>query len=261
MVPFSRRPRAGFREVEAGKRLDFAGLDAVVNFAGEPVLGLWTPAKKREILRSRVETTRRVVEALGTEQRVLINASAVGFYGDKGEELVEETSGAGDGFLPKVCRDWEFEANRAATKGVRTVLLRIGFVIGSGGAMRIVIPLFKLFLGGKLGTGQQWMPCIHVEDVANMALWALENDSVSGPLNAVGPEPIRNSDFTKALAREVHRPALFPVPASILRAALGGLSHVMLDSIRAIPNSAIKLGYAFRHPTVEEGLKASVSGN
>jgi hypothetical protein len=260
VVPFSRRQRAGFREAGGDGRLDFSGLDAVVNFAGEPILGLWTPAKKREILRSRVETTRRVVQSLGPEQRVLVNASAVGFYGDTGDKPADESSLAGKGFLAEVCRAWEGEAAAADSKGVRTVLLRIGFVTGPGGAMRLVLPLFKLGLGGRLGSGRQWMPCIHVDDVAGMALWALENESVRGPLNAVGPEPARNLDFTKTLASAVRRPAVFPAPAFLLRLALGGLSHVMLDSIRAVPAAALRGGYAFRYPTLEANLQAAAAG-
>jgi len=256
-VPFSRGGAAGFRQILADEPLDFSGLDAVVNLSGEPILGLWTKSKKNEILRSRVETTRRVVESLRHGgPRVLVNASAIGFYGDTGENAVDESSPAGTGFLASVCEAWEAAAQPAENLGVRTVLLRIGFVTGPGGAMRLIAPLFKLGLGGKLGSGRQWMSCIHVDDVTGMILWALENNAVRGPLNAVNPDPVRNSDFTQILARVLHRPAIFPAPAFALRLALGELSRLLLDSIRVRPTKALALGYRFRHPTLEDGLLA-----
>lgn len=260
VVPFSRRGSAGFRPVESAGGLDFSGLGAVVNFAGEPILGLWTAAKRREILRSRVETTRKAVEALGPQQRVFVNASAVGFYGDTGENAVDESAPAGTGFLADVCRAWEAAALAAEPKGVRTVRLRIGFVTGPGGAMKFVLPLFRLGLGGRLGNGRQWMSCIHVDDAAAMALWAVENESVQGAVNAVGPEPVRNLDFTRELAAAVLRLAIFPAPAFALRLALGGLSHVMLDSIRALPGVASGLGFGFRYPDLRTNLQAAAAG-
>ena len=257
IVPFSRGGAAGFRQILADGPLDFSGLDAVVNLSGEPILGLWTKSKKNEILRSRVETTHRVVESLRPGgPRVLVNASAIGFYGDTGETEVDESSRAGSGFLAEVCQAWEAAAQPAENLGVRTVLLRIGFVTGPGGAMRLIAPLFKLGLGGKLGSGRQWMSCIHVDDVAGMILWALENNAVRGPLNAVNPDPVRNSDFTQILARVLHRPAILPAPAFALRLALGELSHLLLDSIRVRPAKPLALGYRFRYPTLEEGFLA-----
>ena len=257
IVPFSRGGAAGFRQILADGPLDFSGLDAVVNLSGEPILGLWTKSKKNEILRSRVDTTRRVVESLRPGgPRVIINASAIGFYGDTGENEVDESSSAGSGFLAEVCQAWEAAAAPAENLGVRTVLLRIGFVTGPGGAMRLIGPLFKLGLGGKLGSGRQWMSCIHVDDVAGMILWALENNTVRGPLNAVNPDPVRNSEFTQILARVLHRPAIFPAPAFALRLALGELSRLLLDRVRVLPTKALALGYRYRHPTLEEGLLA-----
>jgi uncharacterized protein (TIGR01777 family) len=257
IVPFSRGGAAGFRQILADEPLDFSGLDAVVNLSGEPILGLWTKSKKNEILRSRVETTRRVVESLRHGgPRVLVNASAIGFYGDTGETEVDESSRAGSGFLAEVCQAWEAAAQPSENLGVRTVLLRIGFVTGPGGAMRLIAPLFKLGLGGKLGSGRQWMSCIHVDDVAAMILWALENNAVRGPLNAVNPDPVRNADFTQILARILHRPAILPAPACALRLALGELSHLLLDSIRVRPAKPLALGYRFHHPTLEEGFLA-----
>ena len=257
IIPFSRGSAAGFRQILADGPQDFSGLDAVVNLSGEPILGLWTKSKKNEILRSRVETTRRVVESLRHGgPRVLVNASAIGFYGDTGENAVDESSPAGSGFLAEVCQAWEAAALPAENLGVRTVLLRIGFVTGPGGAMRLISPLFKLGLGGKLGNGRQWMSCIHVDDVAGMILWALENNAVRGPLNAVNPDPIRNLDFTQILARALHRPAFLPAPAFALRLGLVELSHLLLDSIRVRPAKALSLGYHFRYLTLEDGILA-----
>jgi uncharacterized protein (TIGR01777 family) len=257
IVPFSRARSAGFRQILGDGPLDFSGLDAVVNLSGEPIVGLWTKSKKNEILRSRVDTTRRIVESLRLGgPRVLLNASAIGFYGDTGESEVTESSPAGSGFLSEVCQAWEAAAKPAENLGVRLVLLRIGFVTGPGGAMRLIAPIFKLGLGGKLGTGRQWMSCIHVDDVASMILWALENKSVRGPLNAVNPEPVRNSDFTQIVARVLHRPSFLPSPAFALRLGLGELSHLMLDSARVLPAKALALGYRHRHPTLEDGLRS-----
>lgn len=257
IVPFSRGGAAGFRQIRDNEPLDFSGLDAVVNLAGEPIVGLWTKSKKNEILRSRVDTTRRVVESLRAGgPRILINASAIGFYGDTGERESTESSPAGSGFLSEVCQAWEAAATPAENLGVRLVLLRIGFVTGPGGAMRLIAPIFKLGLGGKLGTGRQWMSCIHVDDVAGMILWSLENTAVRGPLNAVNPEPVRNSEFTRVLARVLHRPAFLPSPAFALRLALGELSHLLLDSSRVHPTKALVLGYRHRHPTLADGFRA-----
>lgn len=256
VVPFSRSPRAGFRRIASAGVLDFSGLDAVVNLAGEPILGLWTAAKREKILRSRVETTQRVVQSLTAGVGVLINASAIGFYGDTGEREVDESSGPGSGFLADVCRAWEAAAMPAEALGCRLVRLRIGFVTGPGGAMGLVRPVFRLGLGGNLGSGRQWMSCIHVDDVAGMILWALENQSVTGAVNAVNPEPVRNSEFTRTLARVLRRPAILPAPAFALKLVLGDLSHVMLDSVRVRPALAERLGYVFRHPTLQAGLRA-----
>jgi uncharacterized protein (TIGR01777 family) len=256
VVPFSRSVRVGFRRIESSGALDFSGLDAVVNLAGEPILGLWTASKKEKILSSRVQTTQRVVSSLSGGVRVLINASAIGFYGDTGENEVDESAAAGRGFLAEVCQAWEAAAIPAEQRDCRLVRLRIGFVTGPGGAMGLVRPVFQLGLGGNLGDGRQWMSCIHVDDVAGMILWALEKQSVAGAVNAVNPEPVRNTEFTRTLARVLRRPAILPAPSCALKLALGELSHVMLDSIRVQPAVAQRLGYAFRYPTLEAGLRA-----
>ena len=262
VVCFSRNERSGFRRFSLDAIPDFSGLDAVVNLAGESILGLWTRQKKEKILRSRVETTRHVMEGLSRlpdGPRILINASAIGYYGDTGENSASETSPAGTGFLAQTCKAWEEATQGSVAEKMRIVRLRIGFVTGPGGAMRFVLPLFKMGLGGPLGNGRQWMSCIHVDDVAGLILWAIDNASISGPVNAVCPEPVRNTDFTRALARAVHRPAILPAPAFALRLSLGELSRVMLDSVRVIPQVALSNGYSFRYPNVEAELEASVN--
>jgi uncharacterized protein (TIGR01777 family) len=260
-VGFSRRPTAGARLFQLGSPPDLDGLDAIVNLAGESILGLWTTEKKRRIRESRVLGTRQIVEAIETmtaRPRVLINASAIGFYGDTGENLVDESSPPGSGFLAEVCQEWEGEAARAQSLGVRVVFVRIGFVLGRGGALKLIRPIFKLGLGGRLGSGRQWMSGVHVEDVAGIIVWALENEIISGPVNAAMPAPFRNLDFTRELARHVARPAILPAPAFALRLALGELSRLMLDSTRVVPQVALKAGYSYQFPTLPAALEEAV---
>jgi uncharacterized protein (TIGR01777 family) len=260
-VAFSRRPGAGARLFRLDAAPDLSGLDAIVNLAGESILGLWTAEKKRRIRESRIAGTRRIVQAvesMAERPRVLVNASAIGFYGDTGETLVDEAWPAGGGFLAEICREWEGEAKRAESHGVRVVFVRIGFVVGSGGALKLIRPIFKLGLGGRLGSGRQWMSGVHVDDVAGIALWALENEKINGPVNAVMPSPFRNSDFTRELARCVARPAIFPAPAFALRLVLGELSQIMLDSCRVAPTVASAGGYKYRFPTLPAALADAV---
>ncbi|MBE2203780.1 MAG: TIGR01777 family protein [Chthoniobacterales bacterium] len=260
VVCFSRQERPGYRIFrEAG---DLDGLDAVVNLAGQSVLGIWTPTRRREIRESRVRGTRRIVQAISGGQssvRVLVNASAIGFYGDTGDRAVEESAPQGAGFLAGTCQAWEAAAQEAVLADVRVVCLRIGFVIGSGGAMKLVRPIFRMGLGGRLGSGKQWMSCIHVEDVAGMILWVLHEKALCGPVNAVMREPVTNAEFTRAVATSVHRPAVFPVPSFFLKTVLGDLSALLLDSSRVIPRVAQEFGYAYRFPTLPGALQSLAS--
>jgi len=248
---FSRAARSGFRVLPPSGPPDLSGLDAVVNLAGEPILGLWTADKRKKILESRVNATSQVSSALASlpgGPRVLVNASAIGYYGDTGETAVSESSPSGTGFLAETCRAWEAATTPATAAGIRVVRLRIGFVVGPGGAMKLILPVFRLGLGGNLGDGRQWMSCIHVDDVAGLILWALGDESIEGAVNAVMPQPVRNAGFTKAVAAAVRRPAILPAPAFALRIALGDLSSLMLDSARVLPSVAVSNGYPYDFP-------------
>ena len=248
------------RGLSADQPPDVRGLDAVVNFAGESLLGPWTQAKRQRIVASRVGTTSRLAAAMGSRRdgpRVLISASGVGFYGDRGDEVLDESKPAGSGFLTEVTEEWEAAARGAEKSGVRVVRLRIGFVVGpDGGAFPLLRRVFGLGLGGRLGSGRQWMSPIHVADVAGLIVFLLEHEredggpAASGVFNAVCPEPVRNADFTRALGKALHRPALIPVPEFVLRGLLRDQARLLLDSQRAVPKRAQALGYEFRFPTV-----------
>lgn len=259
----SKRPVPGCVETRVsrpGQPFDLGGIDALVNLAGESILGRWTDGKKWRVRESRIRTTERLVEALGKTARpprLLVSASAIGFYGDRGDETLDEGKTAGNGFLADVARDWEGAALGAERVGVRTALVRIGFVLGAdGGAFPPLRRAYRLGLGGRIGSGQQWMSPIHVEDVAGLIVHLIEHEdgagqpAARGPFNAVCPEPVRNVDFTRAVARAVKRPAVLPVPAFALRGLMGEMSHLLLDSIRVAPTRTRQSGYAFRFPTL-----------
>ena len=233
-------------------------MDAVFHLAGEPVAQRWSDAAKQRIRDSRVLGTRHLVDAIGRARHkpaVLVCASAVGYYGDRGDELLTESAHAGEGFLTDVCREWEKEASRAVDFGLRVVSLRIGFVLGKqGGALAQMLPAFRAFAGGRLGSGKQWMPWIHVCDVAHMFIYAAES-GLSGVWNATAPNPVTNAEFTRELGKVLHRPTMFAVPAFALRLAFGEFGPHMLDSARAIPDSAFKAGYTFRYPELEPALR------
>ena len=233
-------------------------MDAVIHLAGETVAQRWNAEVKARIRDSRVLGTRRLVDAIARvphRPKILICASAIGIYGDRGDEVLTETSPPGSGFLVDTCRAWEQEADRAAQFGLRVVKLRIGFVLGNdGGALAKMVPAFRAFAGGCLGSGKQWMPWIHADDVAELFVHAVEND-VSGVWNATSPNPVTNADFTRQLARAVHRPALFPVPPIALKLAFGELAQHMLDSARVIPEAALRAGFQFRYPELKGALQ------
>lgn len=262
-IGFSRHPERGVNGCEEtrlfrpGQAVNLEGLDAVVNLAGEPIFGLPTANKLRRIMESRREGTRSLVEAIfaagENSPKTLVSISAVGYYGDKGEQTVDESSPAGTGFLAEVTKVWESEALRATTGGVRVAILRLGVVLGeNGGMMKKLRPIFRLGLGATMGNGRQWISWVDVHDAARLVVFALENPHVHGVLNATSPVPLRNSDFTWALARRFHRRAVLSVPAWILRTVFGKLSGAFLDSQRVLPLRAEALGFEFEHRGVWE---------
>lgn len=236
------------------------GAGAVIHLAGEPVAQRWTAAAKDRIRRSRTEGTRNLVEALRrleVKPEVLVNASATGFYGSRGDEVLTEDSAAGTGFLPEVCQEWEAAADEAAKLGIRVVKLRLGVVLGrNGGALAKMLPPFRAGVGGPLAGGQQWMSWIHEGDAVRLMAWSASQSSVRGALNAVSPNPIRNKDFTKALAGVLGRPAIFPVPRAALELLYGEMSEVLTGSQRVEPRIALAGGFRFRYQDVVEGLRS-----
>jgi hypothetical protein len=233
-------------------------MDAIIHLAGEPVAQRWDAEVKRRIRDSRVLGTRRLVDAIGRvkhKPKVLVCASAIGYYGERGEEELTESAGPGKGFLAETCKAWEAEADRASEFGLSVMKLRIGFVLGrDGGALATMAPAFRWGVGGRLGSGRQWMPWIHVDDVAELFVHAAEN-GLSGVWNATAPNPVRNAEFTREMASAVHRPALLPVPAFALKIAFGELGQHMLDSARVVPAAAVKAGFRFQYPEVGGALR------
>ena len=237
--------------------------DALVNLAGDPIAaGRWTAARKAGIRDSRTATTRMLVEAARSAARrpaVLVNASAVGYYGPRGDESVDETAPAGTDFLAGVCEAWEREAVAAEALGVRVVRLRLGIVLASdGGALARMLPPFRAFLGGPIGTGRQWMSWIHRDDVTGLVVAALEDDRWRGAVNATAPEPVTNAGFARALGRTLSRPAVLRTPATVLRLALGEMAGMLLTGQRVLPRVAEQRGYRWRYPTLASALRASV---
>jgi uncharacterized protein (TIGR01777 family) len=235
-------------------------VDAVVHLAGERVAeGRWTDEKRALILESRVRGTRRIVEAIAVatpRPRLLIVASAVGFYGSRGDELLDEKSAPGEGFLADVCRAWEAEAAAATTLGVRVVLARFGHVLApEAGILARMLPMFGFGLGGPLGSGAQWMPWIHVADVVGLLLHAFEHTEIEGPMNVCAPEAVTNREFARELGRVLNRPAFLPVPASAIRLAFGDLASMILASERVVPAVALRTGYAFRFDSLDAALR------
>lgn len=240
--------------------LDLAGHHAVINLAGAPISRRWTADNKRDFHESRVGVTRRVVDAIRNlpaeaRPKVLINGSAVGIYGDRGDEVLTESSAPGTGYLAELCREWEQAAAEAESLGVRVILLRTGVVLGHGGeAFEKLVRIFKSGIGGRLGDGRQWMPWIHADDLRAAIVHAVFSESLSGPVNGSAPAAERNADFTRKLASALHRPALLPVPGFALKLALGGFGGALLASQHARPAALEADGFKFRFPTLESAL-------
>lgn len=242
------------------------GADAVVNLAGASIAGgRWTAARKIELRTSRVDGTRALVNALArmnARPRVLVSASAVGIYGNRGDELLTEASAKGTDFLSGLAADWEAEAGKAEALGIRVVLARFGIILAKrGGALPSMLRPFQFGIGGKIGSGRQWMSWIVLEDVIQLLRLAIENASVRGPVNFASPQPVRNIEFTKALAGVLHRPAILTAPAFALRLALGELADgLLLSSQRCVPQKAEGLGYCFQHSEISGALRSVLEG-
>jgi len=272
-----RRPPAYAAELEWNPAADPAipnpesleGFGAAIHLSGSNVAAhRWTPAYKREMAVSRVQSTRalaRTLAGLSKPPRALLVASATGIYGNRGDELLDERSAPGSGFLADLCRQWEAAAQPAVDAGIRVVHLRFGVVLGPSsaahpGALDKMLPIFRLGLGGPLGSGRQWMSWISLHDTAAAILFALETPSLAGPVNLTAPNPVTNAEFTRALARQVHRPASFAAPAFALRLALGEMANeALLASARALPAKLGAMGFQFAHPTIDQALAAALA--
>jgi len=249
---------------QTARNMDFRDCNAVINLAGEPVDRRWSAELKKRFRESRVDFTDRVVAAMaacaeGARPTVLVNASAVGIYGNRGDEELDESAPAAEGFLAELCVDWEAAAMAAEAHGIRVAVMRIGLVLGRDGrAWQKLKRVFHLGIGGRLGSGKQWMPWIHVDDMRAAIFHALDNPATRGPVNGAAPGAVRNADFTRLLAKSLGRPAVFPAPEFGLRLALGEFAGVLLASQRVVPRTLESGGFAFKYPTLEQALQELV---
>ncbi len=250
---------AGALETEA-----LEGVDAVVHLAAENIAGRWTATKKARILNSRVQGTLTVAATVARLQRkpkVLVSASAIGFYGSRGDETLDESSTPGSDFLAEVARQWESATEAASRAGIRVVLLRFGVVLGeSGGALKQMLRPFKMGVGGRIGSGQQWMSWVALEDVAGAVEHAIANESLHGPVNAVAPNPVRNAEFTRTLGEVLHRPTVFPMPELAVKVVFGEMGEsLLLGSQRVAPKKLVETGYQFRFPDLKAALESAIA--
>ena len=241
------------------------GCEAVVNLAGEPLIGWrWTASRRRRLRGSRVAFTEKIARALAAARqrpRVLVSGSAVGYYGDRAGEILTEDSARGTGFLADLCRDWEAAAQAAESSGLRVVLIRTGVVLGrDGGALAQMLPPFRLGLGGPIGPGRQYLPWIHLHDLVGIIAAAMVDDRMRGPINGVGPGPVTSRDFAKALGSALGRPAVLPTPVLALRVIFGQASEVLLASQRAVPAALGRFGFSFAFPTLDQALANVLGG-
>jgi uncharacterized protein (TIGR01777 family) len=237
------------------------GADGIVNLAGEPIAAKrWSKEQKEKLRSSRIDSTRALVNAIAkakVKPKFLVNASAIGYYGAHGDETVTETTAPGSDFLSRLCVDWESEALKAETHGVRVVRMRTGIVLGKGqGALAKMVPPFKMFAGGPLGSGRQYMPWIHIEDEIGLLLFLIENEKAHGPFNASAPNPVTMEEFARALGEVLNRPSWVSVPPSALALLTGEMADMLLTGQRAVPEAAIKLGYSFKYPTIGAALQS-----
>jgi uncharacterized protein (TIGR01777 family) len=235
------------------------GADGIIHLAGEPIAAKrWTRARKERLRSSRIDTTRSLVHAMGkakVKPNFLIGASAVGYYGPRGDETITEESAPGNDFLSRLCVEWEDEARKAERLGARVALVRTGIVLGKGkGALAKMVPPFKMFLGGRLGSGKQWMPWIHIEDEVGLIQFLIENEDARGAFNATAPNPVTMSEFSSALGKVLKRPSWAPVPGFVLSLLLGEMADMLLGGQRALPAAAERLGFRFKHHNVANAL-------
>lgn len=255
-------PKAGEINIEAIKEF---GCDAVVHLAGENIAsGRWTDEMKETIRASRLNGTSLLVNTfcdLDQKPSVFVSASAIGFYGDRGETIVDETSEKGEGFLAELCQDWERACDRLKDESIRVVNARIGVVLSTrGGALAKMLTPFKLGLGGPIGSGKQYMSWITLKDVAAAMVYAIENESIKGPVNLVAPEPVTNNEFTRALGKEIIRPTIFPMPAFAAKTVFGEMAdELLLSSTRVKPSVLNQSDFSFSCKTVDEGLKQALA--
>lgn len=242
-----------------------AGCDSVVNLAGVPIAEeKWTAARKQAILDSRKLTTAKLVEAIAlanSKPSVLVSTSAIGYYGTSETAEFDETSPAGDDFLAAVCKEWEAAAQPVKDLGTRLAILRFGIVLGMGGALAKMLPPFKLFAGGPIGTGKQWFSWIHRDDVVNLILYALQNPQIEGVLNATAPNPVRMNEFCETLGAVLQRPSWLPVPAFALEFLLGDGAKVVLEGQKVLPKGTLASGFQYQYPTLKLALEEILSGS
>ncbi|MBD2493626.1 TIGR01777 family oxidoreductase [Nostoc sp. FACHB-280] len=261
-------PAANFPSVEivtytpttsGGWQDAISGCEAVVNLAGEPIgEGRWTAERKQEILNSRQLGTQKIVEAIAKanpKPRVLVNTSAIGYYGTSETATFDEASASGNDFLAQVCQAWEAEATKVKDAGVRLVILRFGIVLGKGGALAKMIPPFQLFAGGPIGSGRQWFSWIHIDDVVNLILQALNKSDMEGVYNATAPNPVRMNDLAQSVGTVLNRPSWLPVPAFAIEALLGDGAIVVLEGQQVLPKRTLESGFTYQYPNLQPALK------
>jgi uncharacterized protein (TIGR01777 family) len=236
--------------------------DVIINLAGASIFSRWTPQQKKILRESRIDTTRNLVEGLpekSGEKITFFSTSAVGYYGFHNDEELTESSPPGDDFLAGLAYDWEKEAMRATDKGARVIITRFGIVLGkNGGALAQMIPLFKYFIGGPLGSGRQWFSWIHLKDLANAFLFLLKNKEASAAINLCSPNPVRNKDLGEAIGKVLHRPSFIPAPGFMIRLILGEFGDVLLKGQRVIPRYLLNAGFKFQYPDIEKALRSII---
>ncbi|RLG12953.1 TIGR01777 family protein [Candidatus Pacearchaeota archaeon] len=233
-------------------------MDAGINLIGETIFKRWTKKYKKKLIDSRVISTKNLIEAL-RNKTILFNASAIGYYGDRGEEELIEESPAGKGFICELCKIWEKTAFEAEKKSIRVLIGRIGIVLGkNGGMLKVILPIFKAGLGGPLGNGKQWFSWIHIDDVTRAIRFLIENKNLSGIFNFVSPHPVRNKEFTKILSKILKRPAFIPVPVFALKLLYGELGEVIVSSTKVLPVRLLNYGFIFKYSQLENALKSII---